>query len=158
MGNTNHIYPASLQCCTPKIIKITELFSNVACFLRHSVLSIVLKMTLFILLSSIWLLLWEIAQFIWWIWKSKLFSSGQIMCVVECWFRIWPAVVRDRVRDTYMYFGGSLFATVAAAVSVSRSPRIMTMMMRNSWMVRAPLSALWLEATFFVTECEIVWN
>jgi len=38
-----------------------------------------------------------------------------------------------------MYFGGSLFATVAAAVSVSRSPRIMNMMMRNSWMVTSLL-------------------
>jgi len=35
-----------------------------------------------------------------------------------------------------MYFGGSLFATVAAAVSVSRSPRMMNLMMRNSWMVK----------------------
>lgn len=34
-----------------------------------------------------------------------------------------------------MYFGGSLFATVTAAVSVSRSPRMMNLMMHNSWMV-----------------------
>lgn len=47
---------------------------------------------------------------------------------------IWPDIVKHRIRDTYMYFGGSLFATVAAAVSVSRNPRIMSMMMRNSWM------------------------
>jgi len=39
-----------------------------------------------------------------------------------------------------MYFGGSLFATVAAAVSVSRSPRMMNLMMRNSWMVTTLLN------------------
>jgi len=41
-----------------------------------------------------------------------------------------------------MYFGGSLFATVAAAVTVSRSPRMMNLMMRNSLMVTALLFAL----------------
>jgi len=54
-------------------------------------------------------------------------------------FRIWPDIVKHRIRDTYMYFGGSLFATVAAAVSVSRSPRMMNLMMRNSWLVITPV-------------------
>lgn len=47
---------------------------------------------------------------------------------------LWPDIVRHRIRDTYAYFGGSLFATVAAAVGVSRSPRMMNLMMRNSWL------------------------
>jgi FtsH-binding integral membrane protein len=46
---------------------------------------------------------------------------------------LWPEVVRERVRDTYMYFGGSLAATVASAVAVTRSPMLMNLMMRNSW-------------------------
>jgi FtsH-binding integral membrane protein len=32
-----------------------------------------------------------------------------------------------------MYFGGSLVATVASAVAVARTPAIMNLMMRNSW-------------------------
>lgn len=47
---------------------------------------------------------------------------------------LWPEVVRQRIQDTYMYFGGSLVATVASAVAVTRSPAMMNLMMRNSWM------------------------
>jgi len=46
---------------------------------------------------------------------------------------LWPEEVRQRVKSTYMYFGGSLAATVASAVAVSRSPAMMNLMMRNSW-------------------------
>jgi len=46
---------------------------------------------------------------------------------------LWPDVVRTRMRDTYMYFGASLFATAASAVAISRSPAMMNIMMRNSW-------------------------
>lgn len=46
---------------------------------------------------------------------------------------LWPEVVRMRIRDTYAYFGGSLVFTAASAVAISRSPRMMNLMMRNSW-------------------------
>jgi len=45
---------------------------------------------------------------------------------------LWPATVRARVRDTYMYFGGSLALTAAAAVAVHRSPMMMNLMSKNS--------------------------
>lgn len=35
---------------------------------------------------------------------------------------VWPQYVRDRVRDTYMYFGVSCAAAAASAVAVFRSP------------------------------------
>ncbi|XP_050392756.1 growth hormone-inducible transmembrane protein [Patella vulgata] len=47
---------------------------------------------------------------------------------------MWSAEVKGRIRDTYMYFGGSVAITVMSAVSVFRNPRIMAMMMKNSWM------------------------
>lgn len=47
---------------------------------------------------------------------------------------LWPSVVKERIRDTYMYFGGSLAATAGAAVAISRSPAMMNLMMKNSWM------------------------
>lgn len=47
---------------------------------------------------------------------------------------IWPEVVRQRIRDTYLYFGGSLVFTAASAIAISRSPAMMNLMMRNSWM------------------------
>lgn len=46
---------------------------------------------------------------------------------------IWSDTVRARIRDTYLYFGGSLVATAGAAVAVMRSPTMMNLMMRNSW-------------------------
>ncbi|XP_055874996.1 growth hormone-inducible transmembrane protein-like [Biomphalaria glabrata] len=45
---------------------------------------------------------------------------------------VWPQYVRKRIRDTYMYFGGSIAVTALAAVAVSRSPAIMNFMMSNS--------------------------
>lgn len=47
---------------------------------------------------------------------------------------IWPNVVRQRVKDTYMYFGGSLIFTAASAVAASRSPVMMRLVMRNGWL------------------------
>lgn len=47
---------------------------------------------------------------------------------------LWPQEVRQRIRDTYMYFGGSVAITAASALAVSRSPRLMSIMMKNSWM------------------------
>lgn len=35
---------------------------------------------------------------------------------------VWPQYVKDRVRDTYSYFGASCAATAASAVAVFRSP------------------------------------
>ena len=49
---------------------------------------------------------------------------------------LWPEVVRHRIRDTYMYFGGSLVMTAVGAVAVHRSPRLMALMSKNSLMVR----------------------
>ena len=48
---------------------------------------------------------------------------------------MWSAEVRKRIRDTYMYFGGSVGITALSALAVSRSPRLMSIMMKNSWMV-----------------------
>ena len=50
-------------------------------------------------------------------------------------FSLWPTVVRERVRDTYAYFGGSLIFTAGSAIAISRSPRMMNLMMRSSWVV-----------------------
>ncbi|CAG5132894.1 unnamed protein product [Candidula unifasciata] len=44
----------------------------------------------------------------------------------------WPKHVRQRIRDTYMYFGGSLAVTALTAVAASRSPAVMNFMMKNS--------------------------
>lgn len=47
---------------------------------------------------------------------------------------LWPQEVRQRIRDTYMYFGGSIGITALSALAVSRNPRLMSIMMKNSWM------------------------
>ncbi|XP_072851168.2 growth hormone-inducible transmembrane protein [Pogona vitticeps] len=47
---------------------------------------------------------------------------------------IWPQYVKDRIRSTYLYFGGSVGLTALSAVLVSRSPALMSMMTRGSWL------------------------
>ncbi|KAJ6661639.1 hypothetical protein lerEdw1_013878, partial [Lerista edwardsae] len=48
---------------------------------------------------------------------------------------IWPQYVKDRIHATYMYFAGSVGLTALSAVAVSRSPALMGLMMRGSWLV-----------------------
>lgn len=48
--------------------------------------------------------------------------------------RIWPQYVRNRIHDTYMYFGSSIVITAASAVAAFRSPVMMNLMARNSWL------------------------
>lgn len=38
---------------------------------------------------------------------------------------IWPQYVKQRIKDTYLYFGGSLAITVGSAMAAFRSPMIM---------------------------------
>lgn len=47
---------------------------------------------------------------------------------------IWPQYVKDRIHSTYMYFAGSVCVTALSAVAVSRTPALMGLMMRGSWM------------------------
>jgi FtsH-binding integral membrane protein len=47
---------------------------------------------------------------------------------------LWPDTVKHRIRDTYMYFGGSLAITAASAVAISRNVRLMSFLAGGSWM------------------------
>ncbi|XP_036387662.1 growth hormone-inducible transmembrane protein [Megalops cyprinoides] len=47
---------------------------------------------------------------------------------------IWPQYVKDRIHSTYMYFAGSVGFTALSAVAVSRTPALMSLMMRGSWL------------------------
>ncbi|XP_039628338.1 growth hormone-inducible transmembrane protein [Polypterus senegalus] len=47
---------------------------------------------------------------------------------------IWPQYVKDRIQSTYMYFAGSVGLTALSAVAVSRSPVLMNLMMKGSWL------------------------
>jgi len=58
--------------------------------------------------------------------------SGQMGAVEKQ--MIWPQYVKDRIRDTYMYFGGSLLATAGSAVAIFRSPAMMNIVMRQGMM------------------------
>ncbi|XP_050455701.1 growth hormone-inducible transmembrane protein-like [Cataglyphis hispanica] len=46
---------------------------------------------------------------------------------------LWPQYVKDRVKSTYMYFGGSIMVSAASAAMCLHSPAIMNMMMRQGW-------------------------
>jgi len=43
----------------------------------------------------------------------------------------WPQYVKDRVKDTYFYFGSSLAATAGTAVTIFRSPAAMNIVSRG---------------------------
>jgi FtsH-binding integral membrane protein len=47
---------------------------------------------------------------------------------------LWPDIVRQRIKDTYTYFGGSLAFTAASAVAVARTPALMRLFASNSLM------------------------
>eukprot|EP00088_Acartia_fossae_P025657 TRINITY_DN2645_c1_g1_i1.p1 TRINITY_DN2645_c1_g1~~TRINITY_DN2645_c1_g1_i1.p1 ORF type:complete len:328 (-),score=75.12 TRINITY_DN2645_c1_g1_i1:609-1592(-) len=47
---------------------------------------------------------------------------------------MWPQYVKDRIRDTYMYFGGSILATAGTAAAVFRSPTMMNIVTRQGWL------------------------
>jgi len=47
---------------------------------------------------------------------------------------MWPEYVRQRIKDTYMYFGGSLAATAGTAVAAFRSPTMMNLVSRGGLM------------------------
>eukprot|EP00088_Acartia_fossae_P019206 TRINITY_DN21177_c0_g1_i1.p1 TRINITY_DN21177_c0_g1~~TRINITY_DN21177_c0_g1_i1.p1 ORF type:complete len:329 (-),score=104.29 TRINITY_DN21177_c0_g1_i1:368-1354(-) len=57
--------------------------------------------------------------------------SGEVGAVEKQ--MIWPQYVKDRIRDTYMYFGGSILATAGTAAAVFRSPAAMNIVMRQGW-------------------------
>lgn len=46
----------------------------------------------------------------------------------------WPEIVRERIRDTYLYFGSSLAISAASAVAVFRNPTLLNLVSRNGWM------------------------
>ncbi|XP_067006990.2 growth hormone-inducible transmembrane protein [Anabrus simplex] len=50
---------------------------------------------------------------------------------------LWPQYVKDRIKATYMYFGGSLAVTACSAVAVLRSPAMMNLMTKNSFLALA---------------------
>lgn len=47
---------------------------------------------------------------------------------------LWSEEVRQRIRSTYMYFGGSVALTALSAMAVVRTPVLMNMAMKNSWL------------------------
>lgn len=48
---------------------------------------------------------------------------------------VWPQYVRDRIRSTYMYFGGSIGISALAAAAVFRSPALLNLVGRGGWVV-----------------------
>uniref|UniRef100_A0A8D0KW59 Growth hormone inducible transmembrane protein n=1 Tax=Strix occidentalis caurina TaxID=311401 RepID=A0A8D0KW59_STROC len=72
---------------------------------------------------------------------SVVFLVGLYFDVGNCtatydwlFFSIWPQYVKDRIHSTYMYFAGSIGLTALSAVAVSRSPALMSLMTRGSWL------------------------
>jgi len=58
--------------------------------------------------------------------------SGEVGAVDKA--VMWPQYVKDRVKDTYMYFGGSLVATAGTAAAIFRSPTALNLVSRGGLM------------------------
>lgn len=48
--------------------------------------------------------------------------------------RIWPQYVRNRIHDTYAYFGGSVIITAISAAAIFRSPTLLNLFSQTGWM------------------------
>lgn len=46
---------------------------------------------------------------------------------------LWPEYVKQRVKDTYMYFGASCALSAGAALAVFRTPALLNLVARNGW-------------------------
>jgi len=46
----------------------------------------------------------------------------------------WPQYVRERIKDTYFYFGGSLAATAGTATAIFRSPTALNIVSRGGFL------------------------
>lgn len=63
-------------------------------------------------------------------------EPGKCTALYDCFFSsIWPQYVKDRIHSTYMYFAGSIGMTALSAAAVSRTPAIMNLMTKGSWLV-----------------------
>ena len=75
---------------------------------------------------------------------------------------MWPEYVKDRIRTTYMYFGGSILVTAASAMACFRSPLIMGAVMGNSWLVSSQLFIYLIgrcaDIHYYVTVCRLCWD
>jgi len=57
--------------------------------------------------------------------------SGEVGAVDKA--MVWPDYVKQRIRDTYMYFGASIGVTAASAGAIFRSPAMMNIVMKQGW-------------------------
>lgn len=50
---------------------------------------------------------------------------------------LWPQYVKDRIKSTYMYFGGSIAISVASAAAVFRTPALLELVSRGGFISMA---------------------
>ncbi|XP_071454199.1 growth hormone-inducible transmembrane protein-like [Hetaerina americana] len=56
---------------------------------------------------------------------------------------LWPDYVKQRIKDTYMYFGGSIVVTATSAMAAFRSPTLINFMSRSSFLaIGASIAAM----------------
>ncbi|MBN3302717.1 growth hormone-inducible transmembrane protein [Amia ocellicauda] len=63
---------------------------------------------------------------------------------------IWPQYVKDRIHSTYMYLAGTVGLTALSAVAVSRTPALLNLMMRGSWLAMGATFAAMIGAGMLV--------
>lgn len=80
-----------------------------------------------------------------WINNSKYqYLILEIIVLIIKFCSIWPQFVKDRIKTTYMYFGGSLAVTAASALAAIRSPAVMNIVMKNGFIVSGKVFQLYL--------------
>lgn len=83
-------------------------------------------------------------------WNSVVFVYDERISVCG---RLWPDYVQKRIKDTYIYFGGSLALTAVTATAAFRSPALMRFMTKSSFLVSIVINSCYYA---FLAWC--VWN
>ena len=47
---------------------------------------------------------------------------------------LWPQYVKQRIQDTYLYFGGSIAISAASAIAVFRTPALLARIASGGWL------------------------
>jgi growth hormone-inducible transmembrane protein len=55
---------------------------------------------------------------------------------------LWPEYVKERIKETYLYIGGSLAIAAGSAIVCIRMPIVANAMIRHPWLVISPIRPL----------------
>lgn len=65
--------------------------------------------------------------------KFRTLVCCSVISNIKFLCRLWPEYVKQRIHNTYAYFGGSVLISAASAVAIFRSPTLLNLAARGGW-------------------------